>query len=99
MEDPKPTDERDERELVIRDPAVIADIRELSARTGETPARAIHVAVEQRLRQISAAPRSAKEREDLFRRLRALSEHGTKNKLPDATSDHSFLYDHDGLPI
>jgi len=26
MEDPKPTDERDERELVIRDPAVIAEL-------------------------------------------------------------------------
>jgi hypothetical protein len=99
MDDPKSTNDRDERELVISDPAVVADIKKLSARTGETPARAVHTAVEQRLRQVSMTPRSDKDREDLFWRLRALSEEGARNKLPDATSDHSFLYDDKGLPV
>jgi hypothetical protein len=96
MEDPNKA-AAGRHELVIDDPAIVADIEELSARTGETPARAVHAAVEQRLKQMPAS--RTQPNEDMIRQLERLGKEGAMNKLPGATSDHSFLYDDDGLPI
>ena len=39
------------------------------------------------------------ERRSGYEALRALSRKAAKHKLPGATSDHSDMYDDDGLPI
>ena len=81
--------------------AEIADlVRELAAATGESEIEAIRKAVKERLeRERSERREEKRDPDEIYRRLMALAEQGAKNKLPGATSDHSFLYDEYGAPI
>lgn len=84
-------------QLNIKDAETTAMVRELAKLTGESQTEVVRKAVQERLdRHRQTAEGSAS---DIYRRLREVSRQGEANKLPDATSDHSFLYDADGVPI
>lgn len=84
-------------QLNIKDAETTAMVKELAALTGESQTEAVRQAVKEKLERTRQS--KPKDREEVYRRLMALSEESAKNKLPGATSDHSFLYDEDGLPI
>jgi hypothetical protein len=52
----------------------------------------------QTIRRSKPAPARQNQIAETLRRLELVSKQGAKNKLPGATSDHSFLYTEDGMP-
>ncbi len=86
-----------EPQLNIKDADVTAMVRELTALTGESQTEAVRKALLERLEKYrQAEPVSANE---MSKGLKELARQGEANKLPGATSDHSFLYDKDGAPV
>lgn len=84
-------------QLNIKDAETTAMVRELAALTGESQTEVVRKAVKERLeRHRQTAEGSAN---DIYQRMREVSRQAAANKLPGATSDHSFLYDADGVPI
>lgn len=83
-------------QLNIKDDALIADAKALAELLGTSTTAALREAVQGRL----AAERAA--REDKVRRkyeaLMAIGRESAKLFPPGATSDHSDLYDENGLP-
>jgi len=75
------------------DRAYEAAIR-LSELTGESVADAVTVALEQRLER----ERKARERETRIAKVRELAREVHAAMEPGTTSDHSWLYDENGLP-
>ncbi len=66
----------------------------LSELTGESLAAAVTVALEERLQR----ERKARDREERIRHVRELAREIHAAMEPGVTSDHSWLYDENGLP-
>ena len=83
-------------QLNIKDAETTALVRELVDLTGETQTEAVRKAVKERL----ARERQERDRDasEIYRKLKEVAKRGAANKLPGATSDHSFLYDEKGAP-
>lgn len=89
-------------QLNIDDAEITTMVDELTALTGESPTEAVRKAVKERLaheRFVRPEQQTKRDPEEIYRRLMEISEEGAKNKLPGASSDHSFLYDEFGAPI
>lgn len=87
-------------QLDIKDAETSALVRELAELTGESQTEAVRKAVAERLEREGSVRRGERrDPDEIYRRLMEIAEQGAKNKLPGATSDHSFLYDEYGAPI
>ena len=77
----------------IKNPTVERLAKELADETGETMTSAIQVALEERLQRL-------RRQRDVAEKLRRIDEVLARSgpTPPGATSDHSDLYDDDGLP-
>jgi antitoxin VapB len=77
----------------IKNPIVERLAKELADETGETMTSAIQVALEERLQRL-------RRERDVAEKLRRIDEILARSgpTPPGATSDHSDLYDDDGLP-
>jgi len=84
-------------QLNIKDAETTAMVRELAALTGESQTEAVRKAVKERLERQKEQTRP--DPDEVYRRLMALAKKVSAKKKPGATSDHSFLYDENGLPI
>ena len=76
----------------IKNPAVERLAKELAAETGETMTSAIQIALEERLERLHRERDIAEER----RRIREILDRSGPTP-PGLTSDHTDLYDGDGL--
>ncbi len=83
-------------QLNIKDAETTALVRELVDLTGETQTEAVRKAVKERLARGRQGGAGGKN--DIYRKLKELAKRGEADKLPGATSDHSFLYDEGGAP-
>ena len=83
-------------QLNIKDETLIAEAKELAALLGTSTTAALREAVHARLEREKAG--RAEERQRRFEALMAISERASKLVPPGVTSDHSYLYDEDGLP-
>jgi antitoxin VapB len=87
-------------QINITDAETSALVRELAEMTGESQTEAVRKAVTERLERERLEGRKAqRDPQEVYRRLMEVAERCSKNKLPGATSDHSFLYDKYGAPI
>jgi antitoxin VapB len=84
-------------QLNIKDAETTAMVKELARLTGESQTEAVRKAVKERLEREQQQKRP--DPEEIGRRMMALAEKISAKKKPGATSDHSFLYDENGLPI
>jgi antitoxin VapB len=84
-------------QINITDAETSALVRELAEMTGESQTEAVRKAVKERLERERREGRP--DPDEIQRRLMALAKKVSANKKPGATSDHSFLYDENGLPI
>lgn len=88
------------RQLNVRSDQAYETAHRLARRSRMTTTQVVEKAL---CRLDAETPKEAKaltpERQAWIDRLRALSLEMAKHKVPGATSDHSFLYDEDGLPI
>jgi antitoxin VapB len=83
-------------QLNIKDEALIAQAKELAALLGTSATGAVREAVHDRLLREKAA-RDEREKQ-MFDAIMAIAERASKLVPPGVTSDHSDLYDEDGLP-
>ncbi|MES2713584.1 MAG: type II toxin-antitoxin system VapB family antitoxin [Pseudomonadota bacterium] len=83
-------------QLNIKDETLIAEAKELAALLGTSTTAALREAVHARLEREKAG--RAEERQRKFEALMAISREASKLFLPGSTSDHSDLYDENGLP-
>jgi antitoxin VapB len=83
-------------QMNIKDEALIAEARALAELLGTSVTEAVRRAVEDRLARERASRAAAKQRK--FEALMAISERASKLFPPGSTSDHSDLYDENGLP-
>ena len=79
-------------QLNIKDEALIADAKRLAEQMGTTVTAALRAAVEEKLARREA------EREAKFQAIMAIAREASKLVPPGITSDHSDLYDENGLP-
>jgi antitoxin VapB len=79
-------------QLNIKDEALIADAKRLAEQMGTTVTAALRAAVEEKLARREA------EREAKFQAIMAIAREASKLVPPGVTSDHSDLYDENGLP-
>ena len=85
-----------ENQLTIEDDAAYAMASELAELTGES----LVVAVTEALRARLAAERQKRDKEEYIRRAREIAaEIRAHMPHPLPTSDHSDLYDENGLPV
>lgn len=84
-------------QLNIKDEELIAEAKALAAELGTSTVGALREAV-QALRRQRAADREGRKRA-MVARIMAIAEEASKHVPPDATSDHSDLYDENGAPI
>jgi antitoxin VapB len=77
----------------IKNPTVERLAKELAAETGETMTSAIQIALEERLERL-------RRERDVAEKIRRIDEIVSRSgpTPPGVTSDHSDLYDDDGLP-
>jgi antitoxin VapB len=77
----------------IKNPTVERLAKELAAETGETMTSAIQIALEERLERL-------RRERDVAEKIRRIDEILARSgpTPPGVTSDHSDLYDDDGLP-
>ncbi len=80
--------------LNIKNERVEALARRLASRTGETMTGAIEKALEERLERVD----NQNDKAERLRRIRAITA-DLPPPPPGVNSDHSDLYDEDGLPI
>jgi antitoxin VapB len=83
-------------QLNIKDEALIAEAKALAELIGTTTTEAIRRAVHERLLRETAA--RDEERQRRFEAIIAISDRASKLFPPGSTSDHSDLYDENGLP-
>ncbi len=83
-------------QLNIKDDALIAEAKELAALLGTSATGAVREAVQERLAREKAARDARKQR--MFEEIMAIAERSSKLFPPGSTSDHSDLYDENGLP-
>ena len=82
-------------QMNIKDEAVLAEAKELSALLGTSTTDAVRQAVHERLLRA----RRERDREARFEAIMAISRRASALVPPHLrTSDHSDLYDEDGLP-
>nr|WP_245217052.1 type II toxin-antitoxin system VapB family antitoxin [Neoroseomonas nitratireducens] len=80
----------------IKDATLIAEAKELAALLGTTATGAVREAVHERLVREKAARDQRKQR--MFAEIMAIAEDASKLFPPGTSSDHSDLYDENGLP-
>ncbi len=83
-------------QLNIKDEAVIAEAKELAALLGTSATGAVREAVHDRLTREKAGRDEARRRK--IADIMAIAEEASKLVPPGVTSDHSDLYDENGLP-
>ncbi|BDG73907.1 type II toxin-antitoxin system VapB family antitoxin [Roseomonas fluvialis] len=83
-------------QLNIKDDVVIAEAKELALLLGTSATGAVREAVHERLAREKAARDERKQR--MFEEIMAIAERSSKLFPPGTTSDHSDLYDENGLP-
>ena len=83
-------------QLNIKDDALIAEAKELATLLGTSATGAVREAVHERLAREKAALDERKQR--LFDEIMAIAEDASKLFPPGSSSDHSDLYDENGLP-
>jgi antitoxin VapB len=83
-------------QLNIKDDALIAEAKELAALLGTSATGAVREAVHERLMREKAERDERKQR--MFNEIMAIAERASKLVPPGVTSDHSDLYDENGLP-
>ena len=83
-------------QMNIRDEAVIAEAKALAELLGTTATDAVRQAVHERLER-ERSRRKAEQRRK-FEAIMAVAERASKLFPPGTTSDHSDLYDENGLP-
>jgi antitoxin VapB len=83
-------------QLNIKDDVLIAEAKELAALLGTSATGAVREAVHERLAREKAARDERKQR--MFDEIMAIAERTSKLFPPGTTSDHSDLYDENGLP-
>jgi hypothetical protein len=79
-------------QLNIKDAETSALVRELAELTGESRTEAVRKAVRERLARERKERDRGRSSDEMFRKLMKVAEDGARNKLPGATSNHSFLY-------
>lgn len=82
------------QQLNIKSDHAYAVASELSELTGESLTNAVTVALEERLER----EKRARDRETRIQRIRMFAAEIKAHMDPDATSDHSWLYDENGFP-
>ncbi|MDO9709820.1 type II toxin-antitoxin system VapB family antitoxin [Paracraurococcus lichenis] len=84
-------------QLIIEDPEVIADAQALADLLGSTMTDVIRRALRVRLahERVQRDP----EKRAKYEALMAIAERASKHFPPGTTSDHSDLYDENGLPV
>lgn len=82
------------QQINIESDRAYAAATQLSALTGESLTTAVTLALEERLER----ERRARDKEGKLARLRELADAVAARMEPGTTSDHSWLYDEDGLP-
>jgi antitoxin VapB len=83
-------------QLNIKDDALIAEAKELAALLGTSATGAVREAVHERLAREKAAREARKQR--MYDEIMAIAEEASKLFPPGTSSDHSDLYDENGLP-
>lgn len=83
-------------QLNIKDEALIAEAKELAALLGTTATGAVREAVQERLAREKAGRDEAAQRR--IAAIMAIAEEASKLFPPGSSSDHSDLYDENGLP-
>src|SRR5689334_18872103 len=83
-------------QLNIKDEALIADARALAELLGTSTTDAVRRAVQERLARERLSRDEAKRRR--YEAIMAIAERASKLFPPGTSSDHSDLYDEDGLP-
>ena len=83
-------------QLNIKDAALIAEAKALAELIGTSTTEAIRRAVHERL-MCETLARDA-ERRRRYEAIMAIAEEASKHFPPGSTSDHSDLYDENGLP-
>ncbi|MBR0666212.1 type II toxin-antitoxin system VapB family antitoxin [Roseomonas hellenica] len=83
-------------QLNIKDDALIAEAKELAALLGTSTTAALREAVHERLLREKAGRES--ERKRRYDAIMAIAERSWKLFPPGTSSDHSDLYDENGLP-
>jgi antitoxin VapB len=83
-------------QMNIKDEAVIAETKALAELLGTTATDAVRQAVHERLER-ERSRREAEQRRK-FEAIMAIAERASKLFPPGTTSDHSDLYDENGLP-
>jgi antitoxin VapB len=83
-------------QMNIKDEAVIAEAKALAELLGTTATDAVRQAVHERLER-ERSRREAEQRRK-FEAIMAIAERASKLFPPGTTSDHSDLYDENGLP-
>jgi hypothetical protein len=83
-------------QLNIKDDALIAEAKELAALLGTSATGAVRVAVQERLAREKAARAEARQRK--VAAIMAIAKDASKLFAAGTSSDHSDLYDENGLP-
>jgi len=83
-------------QLNIKDDALIAEAKELAALLGTSATGAVREAVHERLAREKAEREARKQR--MYDEIMAIAEEASKLFPPGTSSDHSDLYDENGLP-
>jgi antitoxin VapB len=83
-------------QLNIKDDALVAEAKELAALLGTSATGAVREAVHERLTREKAARDESRQRK--VAAIMAIAEEASKLVPPGVTSDHSYLYDENGLP-
>lgn len=83
-------------QLNIKDEVLIAETKELAELLGTSATGAVREAVHERLMRERAERDERKQR--MFAEIMAIAQDASKLFPPGTTSDHSDLYDENGLP-
>lgn len=83
-------------QLNIKDEVLIAEAKELAALLGTSATGAVRAAVQERLAREKAARDEARQRK--VAAIMAIAKDAAKLFPPGSSSDHSDLYDENGLP-
>jgi antitoxin VapB len=83
-------------QLNIKDAALIAEAKELAALLGTSATGAVRTAVSERLAREKAERDERRRRK--YEAIMEIAERSSKLFPPGTTSDHSDLYDENGLP-
>jgi antitoxin VapB len=83
-------------QLNLKDAVLVEEAKALAALFGSSTTEAVRRAVHDRLEAEQAAGEARKR--EKYERLMAFARESAKHAYPGATSDHSDMYDENGLP-